>query len=142
MFRLYDWECSLCGAVREHVVSFPQGEKPPPSCDIWCEGCEAFVPHARLSPLPARYLYDRPFSPEVVGGQFDTMGAKRMPALPRPPANVSDSGMRDFYNSREWRDAKDERKAIRAQNEKKRARARAGADFRQNPLPGDPKLGS
>lgn len=142
MFRLYDWECSRCNAKREHVVDFPQGESPPSAQRLWCDPCGAVRDHVRLFPLPARYLYDRPFSPEVVGGQFDTMGAKRMPALPKPPDGVSDSGMTDFYNSREWREAKAERKAIRKQNERKRARARAGADFRKNPLPGDPKLGS
>ncbi len=139
MFRLYDWECSRCGTAHERVIELPQGSAPPARKRLDCASCENKTMHARRIAKPAQYLYDRPMSPHVAGGKFDTLGHARLPRLPQPPKDLNPRDVGDFYLSSEFQKRKAERIAARKLNEAKRKRAAAGVDFRANPLPGDPK---
>lgn len=85
MFRLYDFECEICGDKKEHLVDVPNGEKPPKETKIYCD-CRPNHPlgifHKRVVSKPARYMGECYCAPQVNGGEFDTMGMKEL--LPTP----------------------------------------------------------
>lgn len=127
MFRLYDWMCSRCAHTHEAVISLAQGSDPPAQETLRCPRCKRDTPHARMMPLPAPYLGERPMSPQVFGGKRDTMGYE--PAPPPPGESATRAEVADWAKRK---------RAVRARNAAKRKRAASGADFRANPLPGDP----
>lgn len=127
MFRLYDWLCSKCATPHEAVISLAQGSEPPAHEVMRCPRCKRDTQHARMMPMPAQYLGERPRSPQVFGGKRDTMGFEQAPPPPGEKATRAEVA--------EWAQAK---RAVRARNAAKRKRAASGVDFRANPLPGDP----
>ena len=147
MFRNYDWECTVCHAMREHIVQFPQGDKPPQFETIACEECERETWHQRLISLPAEYHGERVFNPVVRGGSFDTAGFKALPSLPDLPAGVPETAgnYREIWRTPEYREIKRERNAIKAENAAKQKRLKLlrkgeNINMRRDKLPGDPKL--
>jgi hypothetical protein len=144
MLRLYDFEC-VCGHIHEELVSVDADETPRQSYPLDCPKCKsAAIGHKRLPPLIAKYMGEKPLSPRVAGGSFDTMGHKKPKTkLPQFPENGSYSDFKDHRRTPEFREAKRERLALMRENKTKRARATAARrdpnlSFRHNPVSGDP----
>ncbi len=143
MFRNYDWDCTRCGHTRESVVEFPQGTAPPKQTRLSCETCRRVVVHVRRRVnLPAEYLGERPLNVSISGGNFDTMGHKRLPALPEFKGETG-RDLRDFVRTKEYQEAKKARSRVKRENRAKKVRASAlkrgeNVSMRHSPLPGDP----
>lgn len=144
MFRLYDWKCRKCGSVQESVVQFKTGEAPPSQTLLPCEVCGDRY-HNRLPPRTVAHV-GRRFAPLVAGGSFDTAGKKSLTPLPQIPEGASDnySAMKDFFNTKEYKEVKAHRKEEKRRNQQKQVRAdlvRKGEsiDIRRFKLPGDPQ---
>lgn len=141
MLVLYDWECRLCGRVREESLDVETGS---PVSDrpkhLWlrCDGCGFLSEHLRLFPRPQHYV-KAPIRTQQSGGKYDTMGFAPLDPLPRLQ---KDQPIGDLYHSKEYQDAKKRRAEQHQNNLAKRERARlmrAGADIdlRVDKLPGD-----
>lgn len=146
MFRNYDWQCCGCNTVREHVIQFPQSDKPARLLGLYCSGCKLVALHERLISLTAPYMGERVLNPMVAGGQFDTMGAKTPPSLPPPlPKDATFDDYRHRWNGAEYKERKAEILAVQKENKAKRKRAElikqgANINLRRDKLPGDPKV--
>lgn len=144
--RLYDWKCVVCGDTTESMHFIPTGHRPVQARALWCDTCAVSTLHERMFPLPAKYLADRPLSPVVHGGRFDTAGNRVTPKLPPPlPEHATWGDYKDRWNSKEYLETKRERAAIRAENRRKQERLKAikkdpTIDVRHYPCPGDPKV--
>jgi hypothetical protein len=136
--------------MREGIVQYDQGTDPPDQHYLRCERClrdkgYKATPHDRVRiSLPAKDLSDRPMSPMVAGGNFDTVGKKAVPQLPEFKGETG-SDFKDFVNHKDYKATKKERQARLNENKAKAERARmikAGANIsiRHNPLPGDPSF--
>jgi hypothetical protein len=128
--------------MRESLVEVPRGKRPPKKTRLACRCASAKVFHERLLSPPAEYLGERPLSVMVTGGSCDTTGHRRLPELPEFTGQTGDD-FRDFVQTKEYREAKDRRAKVSAENKVKRKRAaavRSGklASMRHHPLPGDP----
>lgn len=82
MYRFYDWRCTNCKAVTEHLVDVPDGKVPPKGKKLECPWCEGDHPHVRLLSVPAEVHCDKVHNPKVMGGEFDTLGHRPLPKLP------------------------------------------------------------
>ena len=145
MFRNYDWQCSKCDGVTEHVVQFQQGEKPPKTIVDDCSHCETEQTLSRCLSLPSPYMGETVVNPMVSGGRFDTVGRKKLPPMPTMPDGLNASGKKDFFNSRQYKDAKVKRQRVIKENRAKQKRAaliKSGANInmRTDRLPGDPNI--
>lgn len=128
VFRLFDWSCLDCERAHEEVIEVESGKSAPETARLLCPTCERVTAHQRMLPLVAQYMGEKPMAPQVFGGRFDTMGREKAP--PPPGESASRSEVADWAR---------EKKAVDGRNKAKRKRAKAGVDFRRNPLPGDPK---
>ena len=140
MWRNADWRCSA-GHVHEELVQVSAGKKLPRSHFTCCRVCRKVVRCVRVLSAPAKYLGDRPLSPRIRGGSFDTMGYKKLPALPEFKGETGTDFI-DHVRTPAYQAAKKQRAAAKAENALKRRRAVAGVSFRHNPVPGDPDLKS
>jgi len=164
VWKLYDWMCTDCGNVREHMVRPDDGQGAPRlvalPCD--CGGSPGGSIHRRLASAPAKYLGDRPMAPRVYGGSYDTTGYRSVPEYPelrdgvtfeeregpggRPQKTkvIKASALIEHQNTPQWREVHEAREAICDENAMKRARLpalKAGkVDLRGSKLPGDPRL--
>lgn len=143
MYRLYDWRCGTCGYEHEELLGVTDGHQPGRHARIDCARCDRATMHLRLISRPAMFLYDRPLSPKVYGGDFDTMGVRELPSLPEIPDDIGGGEVRDFFSQPAYKEIRAERKAREAENKRKRQRARALKSgkidsLRHHPLPGDP----
>lgn len=145
MLRLYDWECTKCGAKREALVLVPHGAAPPKTQPLpcTCVASQKDTKHRRLLSRPAQYLGERPLNVVMRGGSCDTMGYKPLPDLPEFPDNGSADDFCDFVQRPEYKEAKKQRAAVERENRTKRKRAAALKrgdikSMRHCPLPGDP----
>ena len=142
MLRLYDFECQY-GHHFDDMVNVPDGEKPRAKYRLQCKLCGRRRRVSRLMSAPAKYLGDRPMSPHVYGGQFDTMGGRSLPHLPEFPDDGTGSDFRDFVNQKSYKEIKRERRRVQRENAAKRKRAAAAKrdpnlSFRHTRLSGDP----
>jgi hypothetical protein len=137
MWRNVDWRCA-CGTIHEDLVEVPYGSPLPKSHFTSCPRCRKVTRCTRVLSAPAQYLGEKPLSPRVHGGSFDTMGKRRLPSLPEFTGETGQDFV-DHVHTREYQVTKKRRAAIRAENALKRRRAAAGVSFRHNPVPGDPK---
>ena len=145
MFRNYDWQCSKCDSVKEFLVEFPQGDKPPKVIIEQCAPCQKETKMTRCLVLPSKYMGETVVNPMVAGGRFDTVGQRKLPDLPQMPEGLNASGKKDFFNSKEFQSAKKRRESVKKQNKAKQKRAdliRKGANInmRNDKLPGDPNV--
>mgnify|MGYP001829001580 CR=1 FL=1 len=163
MWKLYDWQCTACGFVREAMVNPPDGTDAPRFIEIECARCDATTEFLRLTSPPAKYLGDRPMRPTVYGGRYDTTGYRTPPAYPElrdgvryerrevAPGEyvntkvVQAGALIEHQNTAQWNEVHAAREAMLAEDAPRRERVRhlkAGtADLRQTKLPGDPLLG-
>lgn len=88
MFRLFDWECQVCGFVEEHLAIVPQGEPPPRTIQAACARCRKATIKDRLFPLPAKYLGECECNAVVRGGKYDTAGMRKLERLPELPGEA------------------------------------------------------
>ena len=145
MFRNYDWQCSNCDGVSEHVVQFPQGDMPPKTIEEHCPHCDGVHMMARCLSLPSKYMGETVINPMVSGGSFDTVGKKKLPKMPMMPDGLNASAKKDFFYSKEYQSAKQRRKKVIKENRAKQKRAaliKSGANInmRTDRLPGDPNI--
>ena len=145
MFRQYDWQCETCGGVTEHLVQFPQGEKPPSTIIDECSQCGTDQTLSRCLSLPSPYMGETVLNPMVSGGRFDTVGHKKPPPMPMLPEGLNASAKKDFFNSKQYKEAKASRQRVIKQNRAKQKRAaliKSGANInmRTDRLPGDPNV--
>lgn len=144
-FRQYDFECSECETVHPDLVWVEHGEKPVAMAELWCTACGDYTGHERRISCPAKYTYDRSFSPVVYGGKYDTMGHKQDAVeLPDLPRDASFDQARDVLMSKERREKVDAKRALARENKLKRERAKAmkkdpHLSMRAHRLPGDPE---
>ena len=140
MFRLFDWQCTKCNRIAERVE--PAELK---HLHADCPVCGTMTNHDRILSAPAPYLGEKPHNPEMMGGKFDTMGMRAPPCGPIMPDGLSYSGVKDYLNTREVKEARAERKKVIEENKMKRKRAQAlrqgkNINMRVDRLPGDPKI--
>lgn len=147
MYRLCDWQCTVCGSVREAYVDTPCGEPIRRQTDIECVRCYTVTLHDRLLSLPAKPLFDRPRNPMVCGGRFDTLGHAPLSPMPDLPSGADETtaNYKQLFASREWIEAKAKRKEESRRNKRKRERAAAIArggnvNMRSDKCPGDPDM--
>jgi hypothetical protein len=151
MFRLYDFECTSCGWIRESVVQFDTDDSPPTHVFMHCPMCDTDENHKRIIvSMPAPYMGEKVLNPMVSGGQFDTVGNAPVAKLPDIPKGLTDDkdisyAHRELFNSPEWKEAKAQRREDNRKNSEKRKRAaaiKAGANvnMRTDKCAGDPKL--
>lgn len=96
-------------------------------------------------PLTAPYMGERVHNPMVSGGDFDTVGNKELPPLPKGGDDESYHEFKSRVKSPEYQEVRRARDAAKRENAAKRERARlirAGANInmRRDRLPGDPKI--
>ena len=163
MWKLFDWECSECGATKEHMVCPHDGSPATRWVYLPCQ-CAPGRPvlHNRVVSAPAKYLGDRPMAPRVYGGSNDTTGYRPVPEYPELRDGVSwedrevgdgrvqrtkvikASALIEHQNTAQWREVHKAREAICDENAGKKARLpalRAGkVDLRNSKMPGDPRL--
>lgn len=146
MFRSFDWECQTCGNVDWRVVGVPSGSSVPTE-HLWpCDMCEAETLHDRVLSLPAPYMGERVYNPQVAGGKFDTLGHKIGPSLPPPlPPEAKAGDWVDRWQSKEFKERKAAIVANNKENAAKRKRAAAlkrgeNVNMRTDKLAGDPKI--
>lgn len=141
MLRLYDFRHEACGTERDATVEVPHGTKPKRTYRLDCRACGRKASHLRILSPPAKYLGEKPRSPRIHGGTYDTMGFEQNKHPEPPMPNSTDpQAFVEHFRSPEYRAFNREEQAVRKRNKPKRARAKAGVSFRHNPLPGDPKL--
>jgi hypothetical protein len=88
MFRLFDWECQVCGDKEEHLACVPSGESPPRTIDATCDACGKVTRKDRLFPLPAKYMGEAACNAVVRGGKYDTAGMRKLEKLPPLPGEA------------------------------------------------------
>lgn len=92
MYRLFDFECQLCGRECEALtyVSVADGEEPAGEIMHRC-GCadDKETPHTRLISLVGPYMGEKVMNPQIMGGKHDTMGYRSHPVdLPDLPGQA------------------------------------------------------
>lgn len=100
MFKQRDWACPECEHVFGALVDVPSKEKVPLHSEQECPECgfEGLC-ELRLS-LPSPYMGEIVLNPNINGGNFDTMGKKRAPALPEyAPIVEHGEKIQSFLNS-------------------------------------------
>ena len=143
MFRLFDWSCGRCSTMSEALVEYPMKDGPPDFVDKRCETCVTVTRHLRRRVNRiAAYLGEKPMSPRVKGGHFDTVGYEKAPPLPEFTGTTGKE-FREFCHSKPYLDAKAGQAKVKERNALKRKRAAASKrdpnlSFRHHPLPGDP----
>jgi len=88
MFRLFDFECQVCGTKEEHLMSVPSGELPGRTIETGCYECKRCTTWDRLISKPARYMGEAACAPVVRGGKYDTAGMRKLPRLPQLPGEA------------------------------------------------------
>lgn len=148
MFRLHDWECTRCGTVSERVIKISQDDPVPRELEMECAECDGECWHNRRISRPAPHMGKKVLNVAVHGGSFDTMGYKSEPELPPPlPPDAKWGDWKDRWHSKEYKEIKAAKMAVKKENKAKRARAAAikrgeNINMRTCKLPGDPNFSS
>lgn len=144
-FRQYDFACSDCGTVHTDLVWSDHGSRPPATAQLKCGECGEATLHERCLSCPAKYTYDKPFSPQVYGGKYDTMGHRQSGVeLPDLPRDASFDQARDVLMSKDRKEKVEANLATARENRMKRKRAAAmkrdpNLSLRAHRLAGDPE---
>lgn len=161
---IYETCCLVCGDEHDAVVDKPAYKvAPAKTVNAYCERCDSDTIHERYISLcvPAKYLGEKEHNPRVLGGQFDTAGKQRLPALPsvestmqydphvgKPVETHTLDAIQTAWGTKEAKEIKEERVEIKKRNKMKQLRDTAiGAgqtiNFGKNKsdrLPGDPSF--
>lgn len=80
MYRLDDWECAECGAIRESLED--DSARKAREAVIDCDECGEATRHEWRMSMPAPYTGEQVRNPICHGGEFDTVGKEKPPRLP------------------------------------------------------------
>jgi hypothetical protein len=153
MFRQYDFECVVCRNVATDLVDVPHNTTPPKHQNKACPVCNQETKHDKLIGLPAPYMGEKVYNPQISGGSFDTMGNRKSCKLPTIPTEAFDTkdpkkladNCKQHFSTPEYKEAERKRNQTIAENKQKKQRAAAlergeSVNIRRDKLPGDPSF--
>lgn len=91
MWKPVDFQCGVCGHIRERFIDVPIGQDRPESMTFRCHECNADTTHHSIIGLPAPYMGEKVLNPQMYGGEYDTMGHREPMPLPDLPGQAEHS---------------------------------------------------